>query len=160
METRDYKEIIRFLEKELKQFADELKQKSPTSGDVEVLKCMLSGIAKAETILAMRGEGEYSEGNGWYYQDGESYRRGMSNDGGQSNRRYAREDGSSNDGGQSERSSYRRGRYRRDDGQSNDGGSSYHDEDMYEYLRRRSRSEQDDRRRSAYEDMMRMMEGR
>lgn len=154
METRDYKEIIRFLEKELKQFADELKQKSPTSGDVEVLKCMLSGIAKAETILAMRGDGDYSEGNGWYYQGGESLRRGMSSDGGQSNRRYARDDG------QSEESSYRRGRYRREGGQSNEGGNSYHDEDMYEFLRRRSRSEQDDRRRGAYEDMMRMMEGR
>lgn len=158
METKDYKEIIRFLEEELMDCYHKAKQ-NPTPDSVGVIKTILSGIAKAETITAMRGESEYSGGNGWYYQDGEySGRRNYRMNGGQSNRRYYEDGGQSNDGGQSERSYYRRGRY--SDGQSNDGGNSYHDEDMTEYLRKRVRSEQDDRRRSAFEDMLRMMENR
>jgi hypothetical protein len=152
METKEYKEIIRFLEEELMDCYHKAKS-NPTSECIGVIKTILSGIAKAETITAMRNEG-YSEGNGWDNENSEySGRRNYRMDGGQSNRRYFRDDGMDNDGGQSER------RYSRDgDGMSNRGGNSYHDEDMAEYLRRRVRSEQDDRRRSAYEDMLRMME--
>ena len=170
MEPKDYRELIRFTEEELMDYYKKTKQ-NPTPDCFMLLKEMLSGILKAETIVAMREEGGSSEGNGWYYQDGESYRRGRSNEGGQSGRRYSRE--GSNDGGQSGRRYSREGggsndggqsgrRYSRDDGGSEAyRGNSYHgggDEELYEYLKRKVRSEEDAGRRSAFEDMMRMLE--
>lgn len=152
METKDYKEIIRFLEEELMDFYKQAKQ-NPNPEFFEILKWMLSGIAKSETILAMRGEGSYSNRGNSYgdgdmsYRMADSYRR----EGGQSERRgYRREGGGqSNDGGSYGNGSYYENSY---------GGNSYHGEDMTEYLRKRVRSEQDDRRRGAFEEMLRMME--
>ena len=151
METKDYKEIVKFLEEELMDLYRKAKQ-NPTPECVELLKCMLSGIAKAETITAMRESG-YSERAYRYGDDLDGYR----SEGGYSGRRrYYRMDD-----GQSERSGYRR-----DGGQSNDGGSygesyggnSYHTPDeLTEYLKRKVRSEQDDRRRSAFEEIMKML---
>lgn len=152
MESKDYRELIRFTEEELMDYFKKTKQ-DPTPSCFEVLKTMLSGIVKAETIVAMREEGGSSEGNGWYYQE-DSQRRSRG-DGGGSNRRYARDGGGSNDGGQSGR------RYSREDGGSEAyRGNSYHggDDELYDYLKRKVRSEDDAGRRSAFEDMMRMME--
>ena len=159
MEPKDYRELISFTEEELMDYYKKTK-KDPTPVCFDVLKTMLSAIVKAEKIVAMREEGGYSEGNGWNYAE-ESGRRGMSRDGGQSGRRYSGEDG--NDGGQSGRRYSREGSY--DGGQSGrrysreDGGNSYHgDGELYDYLKRKVRSEDDAGRRSAFEDMLRMMD--
>lgn len=158
METKDYKELIYFLEEELMDVYKKAKQ-DPRPECIGLIRIILSGIVKAETINAMRedssSERGYSRGNGWYYQDEESMRsyRGDGN----SYRRYSRDDGM--DGDVSNR------RYSRDGGGSNNmsRGSSYHggeDDELYKYLERNARSEADAGRRSAFEDMMRMMERR
>lgn len=155
METKDYKELIHFLEEELMDVYKKAKQ-DPRPDCIGLIRIILSGIVKAETINAMRedssSERGYSRGNGWYYQDEESMRsyRGDGN----SYRRYSRDDGM--DGEVSNR------RYSREGGMSEyRGGNSYHgggDEELYDYLKRKVRSEDDAGRRSAFEDMMRMMD--
>lgn len=160
METKDYKELTHFLEEELMDVYKKAKQ-DPRPECIELIRVILSGIVKAETINAMRedisSERGYSRGNGWYYQD-EGSMRSYRGDGGNSYRRYSRDDGM--DGETSNR------RYSREGGMSNAmsrGGSSYHggeDDELYKYLERNARSEADAGRRSAFEDMMRMMERR
>lgn len=158
METKEYKELIHFLEEELMDVYKKAKA-DPRPECIGLIRIILSGIVKAETINAMRedssSERGYSRGNGWYYQDEGSMRsyRGDGN----SYRRYSRDDGM--DGDVSNR------RYSRDGGGSNNmsRGSSYHggeDDELYKYLERNARSEADAGRRSAFEDMMRMMERR
>lgn len=139
METRDYKRVIRFLESELEPMLDkaERSQNVPAE-DVELMKCVLSGIAKSETIIAMRESG-YS-GSGYSYADGEpmiDYRR---NDG----PNYSGRDEYRGEGRREYRNNYRRG----------DGDK----EKMIAKLRERARNERDDRRRETIEDMIRDME--
>ena len=144
METRDYKRVIRFLEGELEPMLDKAERsQSVPAEDVELMKCMLSGIAKSETIIAMRESG-YS-GRGYSYADGEpmiDYRR---NDG----PNYSGRDDMRGDyRGDGSRREYRNN-YRRGDGDK---------EKMIARLKERARNERDDRRRETIEDMIRDME--
>lgn len=149
METRNISRAIRFLEHELGDFMDTLESKtSKTPEDVELVKCMLSGIAKGETIIAMREAG-YSERGGYSYADGEpvwvEYRR---ND---SQNNMNREGGGRNDYRNEgyRREPYRQNSYRRDDGEK---------AEMIARLRERAKNERDDRRRETIEDMIRDLE--
>ena len=68
MERQDYKDIVRYLENQLEDYMDMAAKSDLTDQSLERIKCFLSAISKAETIVAMRDEG-YSGRN--YRNDGE-----------------------------------------------------------------------------------------
>lgn len=57
MERQDYKDIIRYLENQLEDYMDMAAKSELNDQSLERIKCFLSAISKAETIVAMRDEG-------------------------------------------------------------------------------------------------------
>lgn len=91
MEKQDYKNIVRYLENQLEGYMDMVGQNDLNDQSLERIKCFLSAISKAETIVAMRDEGysgrvyrndgEYSSGHDNRTGNGGSWRdSGMSRD--------------------------------------------------------------------------------